>query len=313
MLALPEAGVNARSVYAHNNKLSALCDWVEASVLFEDNELSRTQVVDVLLENDLYVKQDLASERIEQVWSVVSERIKYLNGPLGMQVTHNRITRTQPWSDFPAYGFCMALALSELYPSWSRVWDTAASVQGCIFEELAEESFARSLTGWRVRRIGWAPGQPTKLQKVLPGIIAEINERDGAEMTLHVDEDTNELGLDLLAYRSYDDAHASLPVLLIQCASGKNWVTKRQTPDFSIWAKIISFNSKPVRGFAIPFAFVDQVEFRKEAASVCGVFVDRNRLLGALRRNTGKMPRDLNHRIRAWTRDRLRDLPRQAP
>ena len=309
MLALPEVGVSARSVNNHNNKLNALCDWVEASLLFGTSELSRSEVVDVLLENQLYESQDLAHERVEQVWSVIAERSRYLQSPLGMQVVGNRITKTQPWTRFPAYGFCMALALSELYPTWAKGWDTPASTQGAIFEELTEHSFARTLVGWHVERIGWTPGIPTKLRTVLPGLIAKLNERDGAEIDLHVDANTNELGLDVLAFCSYDDLHASIPVLLIQCASGKNWVTKRQTPDFSIWTKVISFNSQPVRGFAIPFAFADQLEFRKEATSVSGVFMDRNRLLGAFRRRPGTMPVGLNRKLSAWTRAQVRTLP----
>ena len=106
-----------RSVNVHNGKLSVLCDWIEASILFNDDEISTTDVVDTLIENQIYDKQDFANERVEQAWSVLAERIAYMKAPLGITVTKNRIVRRQSWSKFPAYGFCMALACSALYPT----------------------------------------------------------------------------------------------------------------------------------------------------------------------------------------------------
>lgn len=311
MLALPEVGMT-RSVNVHNGKLSVLCDWIEASILFNDDEISTTDVVDVLIENQIYDKQDFANERVEQAWSVLADRIAYMQGPLGITVSKNRIVRQQSWARFPAYGFCMALACSALYPKWASAWDTPASEQGGYFEELAAESFSTTLGGWKVRRLGWAPNSPVKLRDVIYDIIAELNAKEGAELHMHVDQHTNELGLDLLAYQSYGDAHASLPILLIQCASGKNWVDKRQSPDLTIWNAIVSFGSRPVRGFVMPFAFADQIEFRREATSVDGVFVDRNRLLGAFPRNAGKVSIRLNRKLSAWTRAQIRALPKDS-
>ena len=311
MLALPEVGMT-RSVNVHNGKLSVLCDWIEASILFNDDEISTTDVVDVLIENQIYDKQDFANERVEQAWSVLADRIAYMKDPLGITVSKNRIVRKQSWARFPAYGFCMALACSALYPKWASAWDTPASEQGCYFEELAAESFCTTLGGWKVRRLGWAPNSPMKLRDVIYDVIAELNAKEGAELHVHVDQHTNELGLDLLAYQSYGDAHASLPILLIQCASGKNWVDKRQSPDLTIWNAIVSFGSRPVRGFVMPFAFADQIEFRREATSVDGVFVDRNRLLGAFPRNAGKVSTQLNRKLSAWTRTQIRALPKDS-
>jgi hypothetical protein len=311
MLALPEEGL-ARSINVHNGKLSVLCDWIEASILFSDEEISTTDVVDGLIENQIYDKQDFANERVEQAWSVIADRITYMKFPLGIKVSKNRISRKQPWSRFPAYGFCMALACSALYPQWARAWDTPASLQGSYFEELAAEAISMTLGGWKIKRLGWAPNNPVKLCDVIYDIISELNAKEGAELDVHVGRHTNELGLDLLAYQSYGDNHASLPILLIQCASGKNWVDKRQSPDLAIWNAIISFGSRPVRGFVMPFAFADQIEFRREATSVDGVFVDRNRLLGAFPRNANKVSAPLNKKLLDWTRQQIRALPKDT-
>ena len=54
MLALPEQGI-ARSVTEHNSDINVLCDWVEASVVFDDTlELSKSDLIDILIENEVY-------------------------------------------------------------------------------------------------------------------------------------------------------------------------------------------------------------------------------------------------------------------
>ena len=241
---------------------------------------------------------------------MISSRITYLDSPLGIEVAKNRITRKLEWVRFPAYGFCLTLSCVNFYRKWvEERWGTA-SVRGALFEELAEESLCKSLGGWTVRRLGWSPANPAKLRDVIPSIISDLNEVAGSELDLHVDKSANELGLDILAYYSFGDAHASIPVLLVQCASGGNWQSKRQSPDLEVWNTVISFNSRPVRGFAMPFAYADATEFRKDTRSVNGVFVDRNRLLRAFRSATGGVSASLDKKLIKWLKPLVAAIPK---
>ena len=67
MLTLPTKGM-ARSIGAHNVRLEALCDWIEGNVLFEQETLTGADIVDLLLEQDLYRSQDFAWEFMGNVW-----------------------------------------------------------------------------------------------------------------------------------------------------------------------------------------------------------------------------------------------------
>lgn len=125
-----------------------------------------------------------------------------------------------------------------------------------------------------------------------------------------MDKHANELGIDLLAYYSYGDPHASFPVLLVQCASGDNWQSKRHTPDLELWEKIVNFNSRPVRGLVMPFAFADAKTFRRDTLVVRGVFMDRNRLLGAFYRSSRQVSGRLNKRLEAWVKKVLGSAPK---
>ena len=119
MLGLPENGLS-RSVKQHNVDLNVLCDWVEASAVFDDDQLSKSDVVKALVQHEVYVKQDFAKEIVDQAWSAISSRVKYLDSPLGIEVSINRIARKEKWDTFPAYGFCLALSCAKLYPSWGK-------------------------------------------------------------------------------------------------------------------------------------------------------------------------------------------------
>lgn len=309
MLGLPEKGV-APSVNEHNVDLNVICDWIEASAVFDDSQISKSDAADVLIEQEVYDKQDFAAELIGQAWSVVADRIKYLGAPLGLAVSRNRITRGSDWQAAPGYSFCLALSCGTFYPAWAASWDNA-SVRGELFEELTLESFSKTFVGWKIRRVGWSPDNPVKLKDTIASIISDLKEVQGAELELHVDEHANELGLDLLGYYSFDDAHASIPVMMVQCASGGNWKSKRHTPDLTIWSKIVNFNSNPVKAFAIPFAFADPLKFRKETTPVNGIFADRNRLLRALRKDTGQQVSDsLGNRLVQWVERYINTIPR---
>ncbi len=58
MLTIPGRGMS-RSVNAHNVDVDVLCDWIEGSVLFQDEEdLPASDVVDVLIEAQIYENQE---------------------------------------------------------------------------------------------------------------------------------------------------------------------------------------------------------------------------------------------------------------
>lgn len=280
MLALPEKGM-AVSRTVHNVNLNHLCDWIEASLLFGDDNLSISDVIDILIEHQVYADQDFASERVAIAWGVLKRRYKTLGSPLGLRVSGSRLSKSGSWQSFPAYAFCMLLTcMTYLYPEAMKA-HRSINAQGALFECLAVESLRAMFPGWNVRSVGWSPANPTKLKSNIDGIINDLREVAGSEIDLYVDEYANEIGLDVLAYLPYSDSHAALPVLMVQCASGADWIRKRHTPDMLKWEKIVNFSSRPIKGFVMPYAFAEQREFRKESVSVGGVFIDRYRLLAA--------------------------------
>ena len=65
MLTLPITGIS-RSIAKHNINLSIMCDWIEGSVLFDDEELSQIEIADILIEEQIYDNHDLCMEMVSK-------------------------------------------------------------------------------------------------------------------------------------------------------------------------------------------------------------------------------------------------------
>lgn len=308
MLGLPEKGM-ASSSNKHNCDYEFICDWIEASLLFERDRLSKSDVIDCLLENGIYKEQDFAKLLVDDAWKVVGDRFTLLGNPLGIRVGRESISKSGEWTDYPAYSFCMALSCSQLYPSWEAGCSDEFSTQGLLFERLSFESFTQLLPGWELKLIGWSPQNPGKLKDTVHEIISYLKEHPGSELDVHVSSYANEMGLDLLAYYSYKDQHANSLTMMVQCASGKNWKEKKRTPDLALWNKVVNFNSPPAKAFVMPFSFADRQSFRKETVSVQGMFIDRYRLLNPTGRSVDWVSKEVNDDLLDWLWPRVSSLP----
>ncbi|RYH70949.1 MAG: hypothetical protein EON54_01005 [Alcaligenaceae bacterium] len=309
MLALPEQGINY-SVDKHNSKLGILCDWLEASLVFGGESISKSDVIDFLIENNIYISQDFASEFLDSAWEILRRRFKLVGETLEIQITAESMHIGKPWDQSPAYSFCLLLTCaSYLYPQRAGEWQRDINTQGSIFEKISLQSLLARYPGWSARRVGWAADNPVRLLEIIEDVISSLCELEGAEKATYVDSHANELGLDVLLYQKFSDSHACFPLFMIQCASGKDWKNKRKTPDLEIWTKVISFNSSPVKGFTMPYAFVDETEFRKETVTVKGLFFERYRLVSPIGATVDWLSEDLSNEINAWIAPLAEKLP----
>lgn len=306
MLSLPENGMH-RSIKAHNVHLDVFCDWIEASLLFSDNYISKASIKDILLEDELYVCPDFAYERIEEAWSILEERYKTVGQVLDVKMGRDYIELNGSWQKYSPYAFFMALTCAVLYPSWSKTWiSKQAHIHGDLFEQLSTFSVESMFCGWKVERVGWAPTSKLKMCDYIDDLISRINEKDGAEKLDFVSKHANDLGLDLLAYYPFSDAYNACPIIMLQCACGKNWEGKKNEPCLDEWSKIISFQTPPMKGMAIPYAFTSRTEFRVQTASVKGLFLDRYRLLQPMFKSA--IPPRLDKEVTDWVTSKISTL-----
>ena len=308
MLALPERGI-ARSVEAHNVELDVLADWIEASVLFqEEPEISGAELVDLLCETQIYEQQAFAWERMGDAWAELRRRQDCLGGFSPLTIEPHRITRLTPWRDTPAHSFCVVLSLAKWYPKWASRFGHNYTEQGELFELVTRASLERLLPGWRFHLTGWARTRTNKLGAVVKDIAALLGESIG-KIERWTKPTANEAGLDLLCYRPFVDARVGVPVYLLQCASGADWESKLHTPRLEIWRRLVEFAATPRKAFSTPFAFLD-TDFVRNCVLVDGLLIDRYRLLSAGRDNLNWITAELRARLVAWLEPRVTQLPR---
>ena len=307
MLALPIKGI-ARSIQEHNIKLDTFCDWIEGSVLFDGEGLSSSDIVDILIEGQIYDDQDFASEIVDSAWAEIHLRQSWLGATNTLSISARRIEPQDVWQNLPAHSFCSLVSLATYYTGWSRQFGQDYNEQGELFELLTKESIESQFPDWKVYQTGWTRVNAVDLKTVVDKIANLLGENPG-DLEIWADPEANESGLDLLCYRPFTDNRVGFPVYLMQCASGGNWTRKIHTPDLKVWTKVVQFAATPRKAFAVPFALLDDV-FLRSCNKVDGMLLDRYRLLTASTYNSNWVSSPLKDRIISWLEPRIAELPR---
>lgn len=307
MLAIPEIGLG-KSIESHNVDFDILCDWMEAEALFSDNRVSGSDIVDILLENKIYIDQDFAWEAIDNAFSIMEHRGNVIGESYPLKRSGTRkFSQRDNWQKYSSYSFCLTLSLGKAYPSWLKKFGSNYTTQGELFEELTAASVRNVLSGWQVHKTGWSRTAANKINAVVSHVAALAGEAVG-NVSRWTRKHANEAGLDLLAFLPFSDGRAATGVLLFQCASGKDWKTKVKTPDLRIWTKVVDWSATPTKAFSMPFTVTDH-DFRYESNRADGIFLDRLRLLSAGRADRQWLPRQLADDLNAWTQTRISSLP----
>jgi len=308
MLALPTSGIS-RSITTHNIDLDMLCDWIEASVLFEEDELSQTDVLDTLMEENIYAEHDMGLEIVTSAWTEIRRRQSWVAEGTPFSITRGRISRVREWKTIPGHSFCLLLSLAKVYSGWARQFGSDYTEQGELFEELTKESLVHQFRDWNFFLTGWSRTRTTHIRDLVERIALELGESKG-NISRWTNDDKNDAELDILCYRPFRDGRVGVPVYLIQCASGGNWESKVHTPRLEIWNRLIDWAAHPKKGFAIPFAMING-KFIQKCGLVDGLFLDRYRILGAVKYRKRWISPQLRRRLVAWSSGRVSALPRR--
>jgi len=306
MLGIPEKNF-PRSIGKHNIKIDVCADWIEASVLFDGETVTDSNIIDALFENHVYDSQDFARDFFDNVLRELNRRSVCLGKAAVFERESSHLKPTKSWEDAPAYAFCLLISLAELYPAWAKKQLTNYSQQGELFELITEAALKDAFPGWEACRVGWAPGKPEKLQKVAE-TVAKCLRDSVLDVSKWADGAAQDAGLDIVLYRPFSDERCSLPAYLFQCASGA-YENKFHTPNLGIWEKLVDFSSRPRKAFATPYTF-DEKSFRINSNKVRGPLFDRYRLIVSSKEEKDWLPSPLSLKLSKWIKPKLSKLPR---
>ena len=275
MLSIP-SGFNP-SVSAHNIRDATFLDWVETTTLIEQEELSPTDIVDCLVEEQLYEDQGFASEYVMLKWDDLRVRLSWLGLYSPICFHERRMVRRWNWMEIPAYSFCMTVSFGPQYPDWVTKFGSDYTEQGELFELITEAAMKVRFCGWQFLHTGWRRDTVSKLPEVINNLTSHIGERIGL-FEDYASDQANEAGVDLVWHLPFADRRGGTPVYLAQCASGKNWKNKIHEPDLEVWTKIVDFAGVPNKAFSLPFS-LEEKELRQQSNRAQGLLLDRYRLL----------------------------------
>jgi len=310
MLSLPRH-VN-RSVTKHNSRFEVFCDWLEASVLLDDGELSQSDVVDTLVEEHIYdgANPDFCSEYVTSAWKELRRRLSWTGKGTPIGFKHQRMEALCDWTEALAHSFCLVLGLAPHYSGWVDAFGPDYTEQGALFEELTREAMQAVFHDWEFTPTGWSTDRESKIHEVVPRLATALCEETG-NLDRWANELAHESGLDLVWHRRFPDGRGGFPVYLAQCASGADWPEKLHTPDLAEWKKLIDWQGLPAKAFALPFALLDG-EFRRRSNKVQGLLLDRYRILSPSADGRHWLSRELSERLKSWLDPRVRWLRRPS-
>lgn len=310
MLEIPSAGF-LRSTTTSNVKTGYLADWLEANILFVASDVAKSDVVDMLIEYQICPddQQDLAHQIAVDGWDELDRRKRWGGLPSSVSISSMRIEASDSWESTPLWSFFVLLSTLRIFPDWART-HRAYTVQGDLFERVVETICPAMLPGWTSYRTGWSPSDTKDIRTIVRELCTRLFV-SGGNLDNWLETTDNDGGLDIVCYREFQDEREALPAFFLQCASGKNWREKVETPNPFVWQKYLDSAVQPSTGIVAPFV-IDEWELRKAALVGQVVVFDRLRMLSSARAAGITLPEDLLAELLTWMRPRVTDLPRVA-
>lgn len=311
MLKIPEIkfGYSAKQSNVDPN---AMCDWLEACALFDGPHVTKGDVVDMLLEYQICSdeNQDLAHLIADEGWEELAKRKRWGGVPDYVEIAATRITSPVNWQDDPIRSFFILLSALRIYPDWARAYQ-AYSVQGELFERIVEAICPHLLPGWVAYRAGWSPDDTKNVPEIVNELIARLFVPGAADLDRWLLSAGNDGGLDMICYRTFGDEREAMPLFFLQCASGKNWREKINTPNPDLWQKLLDSAVRPSTGIIAPFV-IDPKELSIAALMGQIIVFDRVRLLSAARQGNVQLDDAFKAEVTDWLQPRIDGLPRVA-
>lgn len=250
-----------------------VADWIELNVVYTQSPLSKA-TLSSLLEGALGSEPSEAF--LSSVWDELALRIGLYgdNAPIGIEpliVLPNISENARP-----EYVMCLILSLVGN--------SSNPTPTGKLFERVVREAVQNYINGNAI-----VFGHPDKL--TIQEVCQLTNERFRQELPARY----KDRGLDIIAWRPFNDERGNQVVILMQCAGGKNWTSKTGDIVLRSWEDKIAFGCTPTRGFATVVTISNQERF-EEVSFEAGLLFDRPRIY----RSTTNLNEELREELRKW-------------
>jgi len=173
------------------------------------------------------------------------------------------------------YLFPLLLSTHDFFPEtriseWSHIGD--------LFELFCTASIKQQI-GNAILIGNEFGGFPSDFDDCLTEACKIINEKKGPRHPKA--KDFQDAGVDIIAWRNFDNRKGQI-VILVQCASGKNWASKGGDIRRRLWEQLVFWAVEPMKALTFPYAFDFDSPAAKDDWIYCaydaGLLLDRLRL-----------------------------------
>jgi hypothetical protein len=264
------------------SNISSVADWIEFSITYENSSISKSAVSSKI---EGGMGEEPNDTFLSSIWDELEVRMNLYGNPPPFICSSLEVTSTINWTSNPEYLMCLILALT------GNSSDPTPS--GKLFERISMEAAKHYIKGNAI-----IFGHP-RLLSILE-ICQLTNERFKSELPSNY----KDRGLDVIAWKPFDDNRGNQIIILMQCAGGYNWTSKTGDVILRTWKeKYMTFGCTPIRGFSTVVVISDRNRF-EEISFETDLLFDRPRIY----RNTRQFELDITLRpaILDWCNNRLK-------
>ncbi len=261
-----------------------VADWTELCVAYTQEGVSKVALAATI---ESSTGDEPSEDFINTAWRELSDRETLYGKNAPFKVQRLEILPKVNWEQYPGYLTCVILSL---------IGDPENPTGGAkLFERLSNEAVKNYIEG-----NGIVYGHPAKLS------IREITELINEKFKSELPQNYKDRGVDIIAWKPFHDQRGNQIIVLMQCAGGKNWLSKTGDVVMRAWVEeYIGFHCSPVRGFSTAVVVSDPERFF-DISLEADLFLDRTRL----HRYTSAfdIKDELKDALRDWCNQKLNDM-----
>ncbi len=196
----------------HDDSVSSLAHWVEFNAVCGKQIVSSSTLANQLERADFRYEES----RIESVFWELERRVALYGENAPFTIQEQVVEPSITWSEFPEYAMCLYFSLfgASKQPVGTK-----------LFEQTSNEAVREYIYG-ESRIIGFPAAQ--SLANQIKELAEYIHEQ--YDIT-EIGRNEKDSGVDIIAWKSFNDSRSSQTIFLLQCAAGYDWRDKKQITD----------------------------------------------------------------------------------
>jgi hypothetical protein len=266
------------------NYVSKIADWIELYILYEGKNLSKNKVISII-ENHTGEADEV---KVDSAIQELVRRLTLYGNVKPYTIQNNIVIPNFTWKKYPELTLCLLFSTHGAGKAHKGTKLFEQLTKSCIDFFMKFDSI----------NIGFPAGTSFKSQ--LDSLAAKCSEgrRDNPSAS---DKDR---GVDIVAWKSFNDSRNSNVYLLLQCAAGANWKDKSILPYKNSWRRYINWNVDTI----VPAISITQIIESNDwtnAVDQLGFIIDRARLFRTITADGYKTDTQLKNQILAWCNSKL--------